>query len=149
MKILPVCVLCAGLSAHAFAKPADPALAAVKALVAAINAGSIAATQAAMTGSPAITDEFPPFHWDGKNAVADWMNGFAADAKAHGVTDDAVTIDTPLHLTVAGGHGYAVVPMTYTYKQNGKKVTENALFTVSLVRSGGTWLVSSWSYGLK
>jgi hypothetical protein len=39
--------------------------------------------------------------------------------------------------------------MTYTYKQNGKKVTENALFTVSLVRSGGTWLVSSWSYGLK
>ncbi len=68
----------------------------------------------------------PPFHWDGEKAVADWMNDFAADAKAHGVTDDAITIAKPLHLTV-----------------------EHALFIASLVRRGGTWLISNWAYGLK
>jgi hypothetical protein len=134
------------LSAPGFAQSPDDA---IKALVAAINAGSLPGTQAAMTASPTITDEFPPFHWAGKTAAADWMNGFATDAKAHGVTDDSVTIGKPLHLTVEGLHGYAVVPMTFAYKQNGKPVTENALFTVSLVKTGEKWLISSWTYALK
>jgi hypothetical protein len=150
MKFFLACALLACLSVPGFAQSADDAaLAPVKGFVAAINAGSIPDAQAAMTAAPAITDEFAPFHWDGKDAVSDWMKGDDADAKAHGVTDGAITIDTPLHLTVSGDHGYAVVPMTYTYKQGGKPVTENALFTVSLAKTAGKWLISSWAYALK
>jgi hypothetical protein len=150
MKLITAVALLACLSAPAFAQSADDAaLAPVKAFVAALNTGSIPQATAAMTASPVITDEFAPFHWEGKGAVEDWMKGDDADAKAHGVTDGAISIGAPLHLTLAGDHGYAVVPMTYAYKQNGKPVTENALFTVSLVKTDGTWLMSSWTYGLK
>jgi hypothetical protein len=138
------------LSATALAQPADDApLAPVKAFVAALNAGSVPAAEATMVPAPAITDEFAPFHWQGKGTVAAWMAGDDADAKAHGNTDGAVSIAKPLHLTVAADHAYAVVPMQYSYKQAGKPVTENALFTASLVKLKGKWLMSSWAYALK
>jgi len=138
------------LSSTALAQPAsDAALAPVKAFVDAINAGSTPAAAAAMTASPSITDEFAPFHWQGKGSVSAWMDGEAADAKAHGVTDGVVTIGKPVHLTLQSDHGYAVVPMQYAYKEAGKPVTETALFTASLVKQQGKWLISSWAYALK
>jgi hypothetical protein len=141
---------CFCLCTQALAQPADDApLAPVKAFVAALNAGSLPEAEATMTQAPAITDEFAPFHWQGKGTVAAWMAGDDADAKAHGNTDGAVTIAKPLHLTIAADHAYAVVPMQYAYKQAGKPVTENALFTVSLVKLKGKWLMSSWAYALK
>jgi len=152
MRLSKPAFVLAGLcmSAMAFAQPADDGpLAPIKAFVAALNSGSVPAAVATMTQAPAITDEFAPFHWQGKGTVAAWMAGDDADAKAHGNTDGAVTIDKPLHLTVATDHAYAVVPMQYTYKQGAKPVTENALFTVSLVKLKGKWLMSSWAYALK
>ncbi len=138
------------LSTAALAQPADDAaLAPVKAFVDAINSGSTPAAVATMTTAPSITDEFAPFHWQGKTAVSAWMDGDAADAKAHGVTDGAVTIGKPLHLTLVADHGYSVVPMQYAYKEAGKPVVETALFTASLVKQQGKWLMSSWSYALK
>jgi hypothetical protein len=145
-----VVLACLSLCGPAMAGPAeDAALAPVKAFVAALNSGSLPDAEATMTSAPAITDEFAPFHWQGKGTVAAWMAGDDADSKAHGNTDGAVSIDAPIHFNVAADHGYAVVPMHYTYKQAGKPVTENALFTVSLVKQKGKWLMSSWTYALK
>jgi hypothetical protein len=149
---LVIALACLCLSAPVLAQPADDApLAPIKAFVAALNAGSVPDAAATMIPAPAITDEFAPFHWQGKGSVATWMAGDDADAKAHGVTDGAITIDKPLHLNLAvdSAHAYAVVPMHYAYKQAGKPVTENALFTVSLVKLKGKWLMSSWAYALK
>lgn len=138
------------LSGTALAQPAnDAALAPIKAFVNAINADNTSAAVATMTAAPSITDEFAPFHWQGKGTVSAWMDGDAADAKAHGVTDGVVTIGQPVHLTLQSDHGYAVVPMQYAYKEAGKKVLETALFTASLVKQQGKWLMSSWTYALK
>lgn len=150
MKLLKTTLLLACLAAPALAQSADDAaLAPIKSFVDALNSGSLPQAEAAMTPTPTITDEFAPFHWQGKGTVAAWMAGDDADAKAHNVTDGVVTIDKPLHLTLAPDHGYAVVPMTYAYKEAGKPVTETALFTVSLVKLHGKWLMSSWAYALK
>jgi len=138
------------MAAPALAQPGeDAALAPVKAFVAALNTGSGTDAVAARPPAPSITDEFAPFHWQGKGAAAAWFNGDAADAKAHGVTDGVVSIDKPVHFTLQSDHAYAVVPMTYAYKEGGKQVTETALFTTSLVKSQGKWLMSSWAYALK
>jgi hypothetical protein len=135
----------------AFAGPAeDAALAPVKAFTAALNMDDgKAAAAAVMTPSQAITDEFAPFHWEGKTAIADWFAGDAADVKANGVTDAVVSIGKPLHVTISGDHAYVVVPMTYKYMMHGKKTVENALFTASEVKSGAGWLISAWTYALK
>jgi len=134
----------------AYAGPAeDAALAPVKAFTAALNSDDAKAVAAVMTPPQAITDEFAPFHWEGKTAAADWFAGDAADAKANGVTDGVVSIGKPLHVTISGDHAYVVVPMTYKYLMHGKKTVENALFTASEVKTGGTWLISAWTYALK
>jgi hypothetical protein len=146
--ILSLALAC--LSASALAQPLnDDPLAPIRAFVTAINADNTPAAAAAMTPSPSITDEFAPFHWEGKNAVSAWMEGDAADAKAHSVTDGLVTIGQPVHLTLVSDHAYAVVPMQYAYKQTGQPVVEKALFTASLVKQQGKWLMSSWAYALK
>jgi len=136
--------------ALAHAGPAEDAvLAPVKKFTAALSAGDEKAAAALMTASPSITDEFAPFHWEGKTAIADWFAGDGADMKANGVTDDHVSIGKPLHVMISGDHAYVVAPMTYTYLMHGKKTVETALFTVAEVKTGGSWLIATWSYALK
>jgi hypothetical protein len=145
--IAPIAIL---LPAFAHAEPAaDAVMQPVAKFVAALNAGDEKAAAAAMTARQSITDEFAPFHWEGSSAVAAWFAGDAADTAAHGVTDGVVSIDKPLHETISGTHAYVVVPMTYAYKAHGKKTTETALFTTSLEKSGETWLMNAWAYGLR
>jgi len=145
--LLAACMLSPTL---AYAGPAEDAvLAPVKTFTAALNTDDGKAAAAVMTPSQAITDEFAPFHWEGKTALADWLAGDAADAKANGVTDGVVSVGKPLHVTISGDHAYVVVPMTYKYLMHGKKTVETALFTTAEVKTGGSWLISAWTYALK
>jgi len=146
--LIAACLL---LPAAAHAGPAeDAALAPVKAFAAALNMDDgKAAAAAVMTPTQAITDEFAPFHWEGKTALADWFAGDAADMKANDVTDGVVSLGKPLHVTISGDHAYVVIPMIYKYKTHGKKTVETALFTTSEVKAAGTWLISAWTYALK
>src|SRR5579863_5749483 len=74
---------------HARAAETDPAiLAAVDAAIAAINAGSVADAKAAYADAPAaITDDFPPFLWSGKNAVEDYSRDLKAVLSKANITD--------------------------------------------------------------
>jgi hypothetical protein len=145
--LLVACMLAPTL---AYAGPAeDAALAPVKKFVAALVANDETAAAAAMTPSQTITDEFAPFHWQGKTAIADWFAGDAADMKANAVTDDHLSIGKPLHVAISGDHAYVVVPMTYAYLTHGKKTVENALFTTAEVKTGGGWLIEAWTYALR
>lgn len=96
-----------------------------------------------------IIDEFPPHYWSGANAFGSWANDFGADSKKHGDTDAVVTTAKPLHVSVDGDRGYAVVPAVYTYKEHGKKMSERALWTFAMEKSGGEWKIAGWAWGRK
>ena len=150
MRTLLTFCVCLGVTTAAFAGPAEDAvMQPVTKFIAAINAGDAAAAAASMTSSQSITDEFAPYHWDGPHALSDWFAGDVADMKAHDVTAGSVSIAKPLTLSVTGTHAYAVIPTTYSYAEKGKKTTEKAIFTMSLEKTGGAWLIGSWSYGLE
>jgi hypothetical protein len=75
----------------------------------------------------------PPYAWQGATACADWANDFDAFNKKDGITDPIATLGKPRHVDITGDRAYVVVPATYTYKQNGKKVTESgSTLTVAL-----------------
>src|SRR5208282_1861787 len=77
----------------------DPAiLSTVDAAIAAINAGSVADTQAFLESPTAITDGFPPFSWSGKKAVADYTHDFKSIIAKDGITDWRFQRDTPRSL---------------------------------------------------
>jgi hypothetical protein len=101
------------------------------------------------TANASIIDEFPPHFWSGANAFGSWANDFGADSRKHGDTDAVVTTAKPLHVTVDGDRGYAVVPAMYTYKEHGKKMSEHSLWTFAMEKAGSEWKIAGWAWGKK
>lgn len=105
-------------------------------------------TALVVCASPAsIIDDFPPHEWHGPTACADWLTAFAADSKKNGITDGIVILGTPWHIDVSADRAYVVVPANYTYKQNGKPVTESgSIFTVALKKVAASWRITGWAW---
>jgi ketosteroid isomerase-like protein len=94
-----------------------------------------------------IIDEFPPHVWSGPHACQDWAAAFGAYNQTVGITDPVAHIGKPRSITVSGDTAYVIAPATYSYKQNGKKVTEaHATLTVAFARTVGTWLMTGWAW---
>ena len=73
--------------------------------------------------------------WQGATACSDWWNDIDAFNKKSGITDPNVAPGKPRHADVTGDRAYVVVPTTYTYKQNGKPVTESgAVWTLAFYK---------------
>jgi len=94
-----------------------------------------------------ILDEFPPHEWHGTGACAKWAGDYDADAKKNGITDGAVTLNTPTHVDVTGDRAYVVVPANYSFKVKGKSVGETgSIITLALVKSAGGWKITGWAW---
>jgi len=102
----------------------------------------------AVCDSPvSILDEFPPHHWSGPTACADWWKALKAYNQESGITDDNATLGDPWSVDVSGDRAYFVAPATYTYKQRGKLVKEaHSVFTVALRRTDAGWRITSWTW---
>jgi hypothetical protein len=97
----------------------------------------------------AITDEFAPFHWEGVSANADWFAAFQKDSAAGGVTDIALHLSAPSHLSVNGDKAYAVFPTVIADKHHGKTEQEHGAFAFALEKSSGSWRIASWAWATR
>jgi ketosteroid isomerase-like protein len=112
-----------------------------------MNKGDIKTALATCAAPSSIIDEFPPHEWQGATACADWANDFDAYNKKNGITDSIATLGKPRHVDVTGDRAYVVVPATYTYKQNGKPVTESgSTLTVALQKVAAGWRMTGWAW---
>ncbi len=111
------------------------------------NKGDAKSALAACASPASIIDDVPPHEWQGPTACVDWSNAYDADAKKNGITDGIVTLGTPWHVAVTGARAYVVVPVTYTYKQHGKPVTESgSVLTVALKKIAAGWRITGWAW---
>ena len=111
------------------------------------NKGDTKNALAACASPASVIDEFPPHHWEGPTACADWSNAYDADAAQNGVTDGIVTLGTPWHVDVTGDYAYVVVPAKYAYKQHGKPVVEpDSVLTVALKKFAAGWRITAWAW---
>jgi len=96
----------------------------------------------------AITDEFPPYTWQGANAAADWHAGLEKMiAVEHGSESDLVlTPGKPVTLSVNGNKAYGVYPTVIHFKNNGKTEVEHGTFAFAFEKSGGAWHIGSWAW---
>jgi len=94
-----------------------------------------------------IMDEFPPHHWYGPNACADWWQAFKAyDAKS-GITPGDAKLGPAWTVDVSGDTAYFVCPATYVYEQHGKIIHElHAVFTAALRKTDTGWRIRSWTW---
>src|SRR5712692_5915481 len=110
-------------------------MAAVKQNIDSFNKGDKRAGIATCAAPASIIDDFSPHVWQGATACSDWWNDIDAFNKKNGITDPNVALGKPRHTDVTGDRAYVVVPTTYTYKQNGKPVTESgAVWTLAFLQ---------------
>jgi hypothetical protein len=142
---LAVGVCCLALTstlAHAAAEP--PALAPFYQFADAMNVGDSAKAAALFAPSSPIIDEFSPFKW---SSFSDWNHAFGTFFKAGGGSDFHMAVAAPSFKAVDAEHGYAVAPITLTYKIKGKPTSEKGMFTFSTAKTAGGWRITglTWS----
>ncbi len=138
-------LLCVPVSA--VASEQTNVLATVHQFIDGFNKGDAKSALAACASPASIIDDISPHEWHGPTACVDWSNAYDADAKKNGITDGIVTLGTPWHVDVAGDRAYVVTPVTYTYKQHGKPMTESgSVLTVALKKIAAGWRITGWAW---
>lgn len=139
-------LLIAFASAHPAVAADAGAMTAVNQFIDGFNKGDAKMATAACASPASVIDKFPPHHWQGATACADWLRAFDAVAKSAGITNAAVTLGKPWHVDVSGDVAYVVVPATYAYKLHGKPTSESGIFTLSLKRGAAGWRITAWAW---
>lgn len=137
-------VLCAGLVLSIGAAAQD-VMAPIHQLINGFNSNDDKAVAASYaSGDILIVDEVAPFRWYGPNANAEWSADLEKHDKSEGVTDDKVILGTGARTEISGNTAYVVVPVSYTFKEKGKPMTESAHMTFVLHKEGSAWKISGW-----
>jgi hypothetical protein len=94
----------------------------------------------------AITDEFPPYAWNGASASTDWYAGLQK-LLADGHTSSIVLApSTPSELQINGDRAYAAFPTLITTKTSAKTMREKGSFAFAFRKTAGTWHITSWAW---
>ncbi|HXC52810.1 MAG TPA: nuclear transport factor 2 family protein [Candidatus Limnocylindrales bacterium] len=133
--------------APALASDKEDAMVPVRRFIDSMNKNDARGATAAYAPQASITDEFPPYHWIGNSAFADWVRDFEIDATKNEVTNPRVTLQNPRHVDVVGDRAYIVVPAALSFKQHGKPKTEKgAVMTFALQKYPDGWLIAGWTW---
>lgn len=133
-------------AAPAVAGPADDATTFVTTIMDKFNGGDTKAFVAAHQDDALIIDEFGRHIWTGKGSAQQWLDDYAADSKAKGVTDGRVDYGKPIQANSDGKTAYIVLPTTYRFMQNGKKMSAGGSMTYVVKKTGEVWRIASWAY---
>ena len=139
-------VLCLMSAVASAATPETQLMAPIQKFIDSFNKGDAAGAAATHAADVVIIDEVSPYLWRGPQAFQAWGADLDKDAKARGITDQAVTISAPTREELSGDHAYVVVPAVYTFKERGVAMREAAQFAVVLRKGAGGWLIHGWTW---
>lgn len=141
--LVALALFAAPTAAQAQAATVDPAiLVAVDAAIAAINSGSVADAKAAFADPPAaITDDFPPFVWSGKNAVEEYTHDLNEILTKLKITEWRFQRHQPRYFGATEDHAWLAVPVSFPFLMNGKTQSVAGDWVFVLIKQGGKWRV--------
>jgi hypothetical protein len=126
--------------------PAADATKFVTTIIDKFNGGDTKAWLSAEQDNTLIVDEFAPHVWTGAGSPQRWLDAYAKDAQANGVSGGRVDYGKPLQATSDGSTAYVVLPTTYRFVQKGAKMAEPSNMTFVMKHDGNGWKISSWTY---
>jgi ketosteroid isomerase-like protein len=130
----------------AAAGPAEDATTFISGIMDKFNGGDAKAFVAAHQDSALIVDEFGPHVWTGAGSAQRWIEDYGKDAKAKGISGGRVDYGKPIQANSDGASSYVVLPTTYRFTQNGKKMAAAGSMTFVVKRAGPDWKIASWTY---
>jgi ketosteroid isomerase-like protein len=128
------------------AAPADDAGRAVTALIDRFNAGDVEAFLAGHADDAVIVDEFAPYLWSGTGSVQRWVSDYGKDAGAKDIKAGRIDYAAPVQAMSDGDGAYIVLPTTYRFTQQGRKMAGKGSMTFVMKRVGPDWKIASWTY---
>jgi ketosteroid isomerase-like protein len=126
--------------------PANDATKFITGIIDKFNGGDVKAWVSAQADDTLIVDEFAPHAWSGAGSAKRWLDDYAKDATANGITGGRVDYGQPLQARSDGTTAYVVLPTTYRFMQKGVKMAEPSSMTFVMKRQGNGWTVTSWTY---
>jgi hypothetical protein len=151
-RAIPLMAMLGGLvlaaTAPAGAAETDPdILSTIDMAIGAINAGSEPDLAAVFVESPAaITDDFAPFSWSGKTAVADYTRDLKAILAQYKITDWRFQRQTPRYLLATDTRAEAVIPASFPFLLGGKPQSVSADWLFVLDKKDGTWKIDVMAF---
>ena len=132
----------------AYPAETDPGiLSTIDAAIGAINAGSEPDLQAVFLDSPAaITDDFAPFSWSGKTAVADYSRDLKAVLSQYKITDWRFQRHAPRYVFATDTRAEAVIPASFPFMLGGKPQSVSADWLFILDKKEGGWKIDVMSF---
>jgi ketosteroid isomerase-like protein len=147
MRVLLATMFLMFTGAAACADDAANATAVTHQFIDRLDRGDMKGAAATYAPDASIIDEFPPHHWQGPTAFADWGRDFVIDSKKHSDTGGTVVLGKQLRASVEGDHAYVVYVATFNYNENGKPVSETGSnMTFALQRLAGVWRIAGWAW---
>jgi len=128
------------------ANPAEDATRFVTTIIDKFNAGDVKSWLSAQEDSTMIVDEFGPHAWSGPGSPKRWLDDYAKDSTANGVTGGRVDYGKALQATSDGTTAYIVLPTTYRFVQKGTKMAEDGRMTFVVKHEGDGWKIASWTW---
>lgn len=128
------------------ANPADEATRFITTIIDKFNAGDTKAWLAAQADNTLIVDEFAPHLWTGAGSPQRWLDAYARESKASGLTNPRVDYGKALQAMSDGKTAYVVLPTTYRFVVKGVKMAEPSSMTFVMNRDGAGWKITSWTY---
>lgn len=98
-----------------------------------------------------IVENFAPFVFKGRNAVARWESGFRAHAAE--LTDLAASFDAAHDFSAAGNRVYFALPTTWTGRDGGRPFEEHGVWAFVLEKASAaaghaTWRIVGYGWGV-
>lgn len=146
-RLVTLLAVCAFMVAAAPRSPSAAMMRPINAALAAVNTANAQGLSGTYTSNATIVDEFPPFVWGGANAGSRWISDFnTSNASAH-LTSAHGMLQRYTSFQTTRDHAYLALPVRFTGKINGKPFVEQGIWSFALTRSGGSWLITSQSWG--
>lgn len=95
-----------------------------------------------------IIENFAPFIFSGKGAVAGWEAGVRGHFAHDGLTELRTEFGAAQDFAVAGDRAYFVLPTTWTGRTGGKRFEEHGAWSFVLARTAHGWKVLGYGWGV-
>jgi hypothetical protein len=110
------------------------------------NMGEIRAASNLFDPEPCVTDVFPRFHWQGKNAFKEWFSDLDSYNISQGFTDYYFEVGAPLTNDVEGALAQVILPVVLDLKHNGQPESYPGLVNLVLRRKYTSWKIISFTW---
>jgi ketosteroid isomerase-like protein len=110
------------------------------------NMGAIQAASKLFAPQPSLTDVFPRFHWQGKNAFRKFFSDLDIYNASQGFTDYEFDVGTPTNNDIEGANASVIVPVVLNLKHDGQPQSYPGLVNLVLRRNGASWKIVSFTW---